>query len=332
MSLPPSMPQVLRTLRHRPLLPITPVRPASQRGPRRTQYNRFGNAQTFYSIWRASPNFRYGVGAFGVATGGFYYYYLEQVPITGRRRFNCVSLAREEASTKSSYQAVLQEYGREVLPPNHPHSKMVNKVLNRLIPAAGLEGQHWEVKVIDDPEQMNAFVWPGGKVLVFSGILPICAGEDGLAAVLGHEIAHNVAHHTSEKLSQRFYLIPLALALTWTFDISGQLSQFLLDFALKRPGSRKMESEADYIGLLMMAQACYDPNAAWQMWERMSKEEQYATPQFLSTHPARKNRMKVIEEWLPQAQQKRAQSECGSTIGYVDDFRTAFGHGDEGFW
>lgn len=98
---------------------------------------------------------------------------------------------------------------------------MVNKVLARLIPAAGLEGQNWEVKVIDAPEQMNAFVLPGNKVFVFSGILPICAGEDGLAAVLGHEIAHNIAHHDSEKLSQRFYLIPLALLLTWTFDIAG---------------------------------------------------------------------------------------------------------------
>ena len=251
---------------HRRLLPRTPVRLASQRGPRRPQYNRFGNAQTIYSVWKTSPNFRYGVGAVGLSIGGIYYYNLEQVPISGRRRFNCISPAREEAMAKSQYQGIMQAYGREILPPSHPDSKMVNKVLQRLIPAAGLEGQNWEVKVIDDPEQMNAFVLPGGKVFVFSGILPICAGEDGLAAVLGHEIAHNVAHHTGEKLSQMTYLIPLGLLLTFTFDIPGQFSQFLLDIAFEKPGSREMESEADYIGLLMMAKACYDPNAAVGLW------------------------------------------------------------------
>ena len=209
---------------------------------------------------------------------------------------------------------------------------MVNKVLERLIPAAGLEGQNWEVRVIDDPEQKNAFVLPGGKVFVFSGILPICDGEDGLAAVLGHEIAHNIAHHTAEKVSQNFYLSLIALVLSWTFDIPAQFSQLLLDIAFERPGSRKMESEADYIGLLMMAQACYNPNAVVGLWERMAKAEQYAPPQFLSTHPASKNRVTVIQEWLPQAQQKRAESECESTIGYMDDFRRAFGHGDDGVW
>ena len=201
--------------------------------------------------------------------------------------------------------------------------------MQRLIPAAGLEGQKWEVRVINDPRQSNAFVLPGGKVFVFSGILPICAGEDGLAAVLGHEMAHNVAHHTGERISQMAYLMPIALLLTWTLDISGQTSQYVLDIALQRPGSRKMESEADYIGLLMMAQACYDPSAAVDLWERMAKMEQGAPPQFLNTHPASKKRRMVIQEWLPQAQQKRAESHCGNVSVYMDDFRSTFGHGDD---
>lgn len=234
---------------------------------------------------------------------------------------------------KAHYTAVMQEYGRQILPPSHPDSRMVNKVLQRLIPAAGLEGQKWEVKVIDDPDQANAFVLPGGKVFVFSGILPICADEDGLAAVLGHEIAHNVAHHSAEQYSQHAYLIPLALFLTFTFDVSAQLSQFLLSIALEWPGSRTMESEADYIGLLMMAKACYDPSAAVELWDRMAKEERYASPQFLSTHPASKKRRAVIQEWLPQAQQTRAEGQCGSVTGYVDDFSRAFQHADDdGFW
>lgn len=333
-----SIPPISRTLPHRTFLPKIPLRPASQQGPRRPQYNRpkysaFDNVQNTYNLWRTSPNFRYGVGAVGAAGGGFYYYNREQVPISGRKRFNCISPAREEAMAEAQYDGVMQEYGRRILPPDHPHSRMVNKVLQRLIPAAGLEGQKWEVKVINDPKQANAFVLPGGKVFVFSGILPICAGEDGLAAVLGHEIAHNVAHHTAEKVSQFFYLIPIALLLTYTFDISAQLSQFILSIALEWPGSRKMESEADHIGLLMMAQACYDPNAAVGLWERMAKEEQYAPPQILSTHPASKKRMTVIQEWLPQARQKRAEGQCGSITEYVDDFTRAFQHAnDDGFW
>ena len=326
-------PPTLRTLPHRPLSPQNSRRLASQRGPRRTQYNRFSNTQTLYNLWRASPNFRYGVGAVGLGGGGFYYYNLEQVPITSRWRFNCYSPAQVAAMGESQYQWLMRKYGRDVLPPSHPSSRMVNKVLGRLVAAAGLEGQKWEVKVIDDSDEQNAFVLPGNKVFVFSGILPICAGEDGLAAVLGHELAHNIARHTDEKLSQiYFFSIPIALLLTWTFDISGQLSRYILELAFERPGSRKMESEADYIGLLMMAQACYDPGAAVELWERMAREETFAPPQILSTHPASKKRMQVIQGWLPQAHQKRAESQCGITTGYMDDFTRAFGHEDEGFW
>ena len=258
---------------HRRLLPRTPVRLASQRRPRRPlynqpgnarrpQYNQPGNAQIFYSLWKTYPHLRYGVGAVALAGGGFYYYNLEEVPISGRRRFNCVSAAREEARAEPAYRRVMQQYGRDILPPHHPDSQMVSKVMARLIPAAGLESQNWEVKVIDDEDVMNAFVLPGNKVFVFSGILDICADEDGLAAVLGHEIAHNIAHHNAEKLSQWYFLTGFAELLTVMFDLQDGLAQFILSIALERPGSREMEAEADHIGLLMMAQACYDPRAA----------------------------------------------------------------------
>ena len=323
---------ILRTLPHRPLLPRNSLRPLSQRAPQRPQYNRFGRAQSVYDLWLTSPNFRYGVGAVGLGGGVFYVYNLEKVPVTGRRRFNCYSPAQVEAMAESEYQGVMQEYGRYVLPPSHPHSKLVNKVLGRLIMAAGLEGQNWEVKVIDDPKQQNAFVMPGGKVFVFSGILPICTDEDGLAAVLGHELAHNVVHHTAEQLSRMIVLTMFAVLFSYTFDISSQFSQALLNIAFKLPGSRKMESEADYIGLLMMAEACYDPDAAVGFWERMARAQKGAPPQILSTHPASKKRMTVIQEWLPQARQKRAESQCGITSGYMDDFTRVFGHEGERFW
>ncbi|KAK0511643.1 hypothetical protein JMJ35_006216 [Cladonia borealis] len=220
----------------------------------------------------------------------------------------------------------MQEYGSKVLPPNHPDSRLVNRVLQKLVPASGLGGLNWEVRVIDDPAQKNAFVLPGGKVFVFSGILPICGGDDGLAAVLGHEIAHQVARHGGEQLSGLGILVALAAFASYQFDVSGQLAYLMLDFILSKPGSRKMESEADYIGLLMMAEACYDPNAAVGLWQRMAKAEQFAPPQFLSTHPTSENRITAIQGWLPQAEDKRAQSECGNTVVFAPGFRRALGY------
>jgi len=316
------------------------VRSASQwgpYGPRRPSpnYNRFNRAGNIYTLWYTSAGFRYGVGAVGLGGGAFYYRNLEQVPVSNRTRFNCVSKSFEDWTGEQSFQAVMQEYGSEVLPPSHPYSQQVNRVVSRLIPESGYEAADWEVRVIDDPEQKNAFVVPGGKVFVFSGILPICGGDDGLAAVLGHEIAHQVAHHTGEKLSKNGLVTLVALAAALTLDVSGNLPYFILDLALSRPGSRKMESEADFIGLLMMAKACYDPSAAVGLWQRMAKAEQNAPPQWLSTHPASENRIVRIQEWLPQAEEKRNQSECGSTMSYVNEFKRAFGSGgtgDEDFW
>ena len=229
-----------------PSLPYrTHIRPASHWGPigprSAPRYNRFSRAQRLHGLWNTSSTFRYGVGGAGIIIVVYIYANLERVPISGRLRFNCISSASEEAKSQQQLPAVLQEFKGKVLPPGHPDSKLVNKVVARLIPAAGLDGKNWEVRVINDPEQKNAFVIPGGKVFVFSGILPICASEDGLAAVLSHEIAHNIAHHNSEKISSKAILIALALAGSYFFDISAQLANLLVTFALERPGSRKME-------------------------------------------------------------------------------------------
>lgn len=227
-------------------LPKSTCRQASHWGPRNyrrpPQYNSFNRTQRLYSLWHTSPSFRYGVGGLGVACGGFYYINLERVPISGRQRFNCFSAQFEEKLAGQQREQVLQEFRGKVLPPSHPYSRMVKRVLQRLIPVSGLEHLHWEIGVIDDPSQKNAFVMPGGKVFVFSGILPICGGEDGLAAVLGHEISHQLAHHTSEKLSRMVIIVALGILASYTFDISGQISQTVLELALERPNSRKMEA------------------------------------------------------------------------------------------
>lgn len=170
---------------------------------------------------------------------------------------------------------------------------MVKRVMQRLIPVSGMEDSAWEVFVIDDPSQANAFVLPGGKVFVFSGIIPIARSEDGLAAVLGHEIAHNLAEHIGERMSGQIgvnILLGSVVLLTafWGGALLGTqlFGGTLLDLLFSRPMGRRQESEADYIGLMMMAEACYDPEAALTFWQRMEAHSQGSPPEWMSTHPS----------------------------------------------
>lgn len=213
------------------------------------------------------------------------------------------------------YSQTMQQYGNQILPASHPKSRMVQRVLDRLIPHSGLANEEWEVHVINDPMK-NAFVIPGGKVFVFSGILDVCQGDDGLAAVLGHEIAHNVAHHAAERMSQSNFLLVFAVIGSLFLGIDPGFGNIFVDLAFMRPGSRAQESEADYIGLMMMAESCYKPEAAMGLWARMEEEEKDAPPQFMSTHPSNHNRLEQIREWLPEAETKRDSSECSSVSGY----------------
>lgn len=163
----------------------------------------------------------------------------------------------------------------------------------RLIPFSGMQHEEWQVFVVDDPHMANAFVLPGGKVFVFSGILGLARNDSGLATVLGHEIAHNLADHHGERLSQDVG----ASIVLWSLVLLGGViglgplifhffgSRFL-DVAFGFPMSRLQESEADYIGLMMMAEACYDPQEAVSFWARMEKATGQEVPEWMSTHPA----------------------------------------------
>lgn len=296
-----------------------------QRGYRRQAFNyqRFQASSSLLKRWAARPNFYYHVAGIGGSLGGIYIYNLEEVPVSHRRRFNIVSPSTEQQMGQQMYQQTMQEYGNKILPKWHPKSRMVQRVLDRLIPHSGLEGAEWEVHVIDD-EMKNAFVVPGGKVFVFSAILDVCQGDDGLAAVLGHEIAHNVAHHAAERMSQSGIFTLLGFGLAAWFGIDPGIGNVFVDLAFLRPGSRSQESEADYIGLLMMAESCYDPEAAMGLWARMEKEEQGAPPQFLSTHPSNHNRLEKIRTWLPEAETKRESGGCGITAGYGEYYAAIY--------
>ncbi|KAK5201622.1 metalloendopeptidase [Cryomyces antarcticus] len=287
------------------------------------RYQRFQQSQDLLRRWAARPTFYYEISGIGAAAGGFYVYNLEEVPVSHRRRFNVVSADTEAATASQMYDQVVSEYRQQILPGWDPRVKRVQRVLERLIPASGLSHDGWEVHVIEAPEK-NAFVIPGGKVFVFSGILPICGTDDGLAAVLGHEIAHNVAHHAAERMSQAFVMLPLVIAAGLTIGAPDWASRMVVDLAFTMPGSRKQESEADYIGLMMMAQSCFDPAAAVALWARMEEAEKGAPPQFLSTHPSSHNRQEKIRQWLPEARERQALSECGGTAAQVGDFKQAY--------
>lgn len=295
------------------------------RGPQYKRFTAAGGVAGFLTRWAARPTFYRDVGLITAGTGGLYVYNLEEVPVSGRRRFNMISPGMEEALGKSTVEQVRQEYHGRILPDHDPRVRQVKRVLERLLPYAegeGLKNLDWEVAVIDSPEQ-NAFVAPGGKVFVFTGILPLCRDEDGIAAVLGHEIAHVVAHHTAERMSQAPLVLLGIIALS-LFDVSFYSGKMLIDLFLSMPASRKHEAEADYIGLLMMAQGCYRPEAAMEFWARMEKIGQHGPPQILSTHPSNHNREAKIREWLPKAVEKAESSDCGMMGQYVDQFSSAF--------
>jgi predicted Zn-dependent protease len=137
-----------------------------------------------------------------------------------------------------------------------------------------------------------------------------------IAAVLGHEIAHNVAHHTAEKLSRYNILTFVAVAIAYSLGIGDFITRAAVQLAFELPNGRAQESEADYIGLMMMSQSCYDPQGAVSFWSRMVKAEKHAPPEFFSTHPSSNNRVARLNEWLPEAEQKRSQSECGGILDY----------------
>ncbi|KAJ5899787.1 hypothetical protein N7495_004531 [Penicillium taxi] len=210
---------------------------------------------------------------------------------------------------EESYRQVLNSERGKILPDYHPVAKTVNRVLQRLVPQAPIEGANWKVHVIKDDNMANAFVLPGGKVFVYTGILPICEDENGLAAVLGHEIAHVVAHHPAERMSNSFITIGAAFAVSLLFDVSGQLSSFLLNLMWSMPNSRTQEA-------MMMSKACFKPEAAVKLWSRMQKQEKGAPPQFMSTHPSSYNREEAIRGWLDQADSIYEDSGCSYAGSY----------------
>jgi len=238
------------------------------------------------------------------------------VPLTGRSQLNLIPSGEMLSISYQQYDQFLSE---NILSSNTANTEMVKRVgqnvqhavetymaQNNLIDR--LEGYKWEFNLVDD-EQVNAWCMPGGKVVVYTGILPVTKNETGLAVVLGHEIAHAIAEHGNERMSQGMLQQLGGVALSVALKDEPETTRIIFYTAygvgttvgVLLPFSRTQESEADHLGLIFMAMAGYDPHNALDFWQRMKEEGGQSPPEFLSTHPNYDTRIENIKEWMPEA-------------------------------
>ena len=229
------------------------------------------------------------------------------VPMTGRYQLLLSDEAQENAAGATSYGQYLKE---SKISTDKTNTALVKKVGQKIAAVSGCD-YDWEFNLLESDEA-NAWCLSGGKVAVYTGILPYTQTEAGLATVMAHEIAHAIARHGAERSAQNT-LLEYGLAIgnaTLTNNPNKELIMLGVNVAgnvgVILPYSRKHESEADHIGLLLMAKAGYDPNEAIKFWQRMSAASggsQGGLSDFLSTHPSDAKRVKDLQELLPEAMQ-----------------------------
>jgi predicted Zn-dependent protease len=238
------------------------------------------------------------------------------VPLTGRHQLSLVSDGDMLSTSFVQYDKFLKD---NRLSNNAAETGAVKRVGVRIENAVTaymdrngmskeLNGFAWEFNLIESAE-VNAWCMPGGKVVVYSGMLPVTRDDAGLAVVMGHEIAHAVAKHSNERMSQALVLQLGGQALSQALQDRPQQTQDIwmslfgvgAQLGAVLPHSRVQESEADHLGLLFMAMAGYDPNAAVGFWQRMSQASGANPPEFLSTHPSDANRIRRLQAEIPEA-------------------------------
>ena len=242
-----------------------------------------------------------------------------EVAITGRSQLNLVPDSMVNSMALQEYTSFLNEHKVSGNPVQVDQVKRVGYRLTEAVERycrennmmQAIAGVGWEFNVIED-DQVNAWCMPGGKVVVYTGILPVTRDDEGLAVVLGHEIAHAVARHGSERMSHGLLYQMGGIALSEAVKTRPAATQELFiqsygmgaQIGVLLPYSRLHEREADRLGLIFMAMAGYKPSAAVDFWTRMSAAKEGASPpELLSTHPADATRIRYIEEMLPEALQ-----------------------------
>jgi len=226
------------------------------------------------------------------------------VPETGRQQVILTSPDQETKLGVDAYQTILE---KETVVESGPDVEAIRRVGTRLASVVPEHDFDWEFNLIDS-EQKNAFALPGGKVAVYTGILPVLKTEAGLAAVLGHEIAHVIARHGGERLTQSVGIKVVQEAAAYGLGGQSEMVQkgamgalgLRLQVGAALPFSRDHELEADHLGLLYAARAGYDPREAVGVWQRMDEAGKRA-PEFLSTHPNPGSRIEQLNQLMPQA-------------------------------
>jgi predicted Zn-dependent protease len=243
-----------------------------------------------------------------------------KVAITGRKQLNLVPDSTMNSMSLQSYQEFL---GQNKVSKDAQKTELVRRVGGNISVAVEkyckehemgnlVKDYKWEFNLVEDP-QVNAWCMPGGKVVVYTGLLPVAKDEAGLAVVMGHEIAHAIARHGSERMSQALMVQMGGMALSQALAKSPALTKELFtqsygagtQYGVLLPYSRVHETEADRLGLIFMAMAGYQPQAAVDFWQRMAalKEGKSSGPEFLSTHPADEKRIANIKKLIPEAMQ-----------------------------
>lgn len=238
------------------------------------------------------------------------------VPLTGRRQLTLLPGSQMLSLSNSQYNQVLRD--AEVIR-GTPQAQMVQNAGLRIKTAVEkylrennqtdlISDYAWEFNLLKD-DQVNAWCMSGGKVAFYTGIMPICKDERGVAVVMGHEVAHAIARHGNERMSQGMVQQLGGVALTVALAEKPAETQALFlqaygigsQVGVLLPFSRTHESEADRLGLIFMAMAGYDPHEAPEFWKRMAARGGQAPPEFLSTHPSNQTRISNLNKWMPEA-------------------------------
>jgi predicted Zn-dependent protease len=247
-----------------------------------------------------------------IAFAAFQYFGSEKVtnPVTGRSARVGLSSQQEQTLGLQSYQEVLSQ--SEVVSGGAEY-ETVSRVASRLARAVGDDAPdfQWQVSLVRSP-QVNAFCLPGGKIVVYTGILPIAQNEAGLATVMGHEMAHAIARHGSQRMLRTSVAQTLLAGASFSMqDMDPRQRQAVMaalgagaQYGVILPFSRDHETEADQMGLIYMARSGYDPHEAISFWERMSNSGGAQPPEFMSTHPSHGTRIERLKQLIPRAMEE----------------------------
>ena len=279
----------------------------------------------------------YGLGWMSICGGGYYYYsHVEYMPLTDRSRYMLY--------TRSDVQQVLTKWGEDsgkdyirmfvdpekILPPTDPHYRLLQRVVVNILFSNKWckelnSVESWRIIVVEDDDVVNAICLPTGDIVVFTGMINKCDNDDELGLIMSHEIAHVALNHGAEMLSRKgllSFMSMFVIATVW-FLIPSDFLSFLthkmfnssVEILVENPYSRKLELEADKIGLMFASNACYNPNKAIQIWNNLPEGVKY-----ISTHPDNKKRFKLLSSLLPTAINLYNTNNCST---HVNKFLTA---------